>query len=164
MEPADLDQVLAIEALSSLTPWSRALFVDEMSNRLSHCFVAGAMGDRQETVLGFLCFRTVEDESDLLDLCVHPRYRRLGIGKELMSFYADECRKRGIRRAYLEVNTLNQSAIHLYQLNSFQVLGIRKNFYPEHLDALLMAKEMGPDEERFSLPPPGPERPAKPRL
>lgn len=147
MEPGDLDPVLAIEALSSLTPWSRAMFIDEMSNLFSHCFVAGTMGDREKTILGFLCFRTVEDESELLDLCVHPQYRRLGIGKELMTFYIDDCRKRGILKAYLEVNALNQPAIRLYQLNSFSPVGTRKNFYPQHLDAILMVREVGPVQE-----------------
>jgi ribosomal protein S18 acetylase RimI-like enzyme len=65
----------------------------------------------------------------------------LGLGKELMKFYIDFSRERGITTFYLEVHSSNQPAIHLYRLFSYQSSGMRKKFYQGKWDALLMTKK-----------------------
>jgi ribosomal protein S18 acetylase RimI-like enzyme len=65
----------------------------------------------------------------------------MGIGKKLMQFYIGFCRKMKIKTFYLEVNALNQSAVHLYQHFSYQSLGMRRKFYQGKFDALLMTKK-----------------------
>jgi ribosomal-protein-alanine N-acetyltransferase len=91
--------------------------------------------------MGFICFRIIEDESELLNICVHPQYRQLGVGKKLMQFYISLCSKIKIKTFYLEVDSSNQVAIHLYHLFAYQRVGIRKKFYRGKLDALLMMKK-----------------------
>ena len=93
-------------------------------------------------MLGFICFRNVEDESELLNICVHPQYRQLGIGKRLMQFYIGFSPRKKIRTFYLEVNSSNLPAINLYQSFSYQSLGIRKKFYQGRFDAILMVKKV----------------------
>jgi len=93
-------------------------------------------------VVGFICFRNIEDESELLNICVHPHYRQSGIGKKLMQFYTGFCIKKKIKAFYLEVNASNRSAVHLYQSFSYQQLGIRKKFYQGKSDAFLMARKV----------------------
>jgi ribosomal-protein-alanine N-acetyltransferase len=159
MDPSDLDGVLAIEKISSLQPWSRAMFLEEMANPASSCFVIRLTGEIGlpphpllspviggegwgEGVVGFLCSRIVEDESELLNLSVHPEYRRKGIGKRLMDFCISFCKKRNIQKLYLEVSASNQAAISLYQSFSFQTVGTRPMFYRNQFDALVMMKEI----------------------
>jgi len=96
----------------------------------------------KQPVIGFICFRNITEESELLNICVHPDYRQLGVGKRLMQFYVDFSSRRGIRTFYLEVNASNQSAIHLYQSFSYQSSGMKKNFYKGKFDALLMMKKV----------------------
>ena len=93
-------------------------------------------------LVGFICFRNVTEESELLKICVHPDYRQLGIGKKLMQFYIDFGSRRGVRTFHLEVNPSNQPAIHLYQSFSYQRSGMRKKFYQRNFDALLMRREV----------------------
>ena len=45
----------------------------------------------EPSVIGFICFRNVTEESELLNIGVHPHYRQKGIGKKLMQFYIDFC-------------------------------------------------------------------------
>ncbi len=137
----DLDEVSSIETSNSLTPWSKNMFVEEMRNTLAHCFVMKTEDGPKQIVIGYICFRMMAEESELLNISVHPDYRRLGIGKKLMQFYIDFSLPRGIRTFFLEVNSSNQSAIRLYQLFSYQSSGIRKNFYQGKFDALLMMKK-----------------------
>ena len=142
MNIQDLDEVFSIETSASLTPWSKNMFVEEMRNRFDHCFVMRREDGSKKPVIGFICFRNITEESELLNICVHPDYRQLGIGKKLMQFYIDFSRQRGIKTFYLEVHSSNQSAIHLYQLFSYQSSGRRKKFYQGKFDALLMMKKV----------------------
>ena len=141
METKDLDEVLDMEASSSLNPWSKNMFIEEMKNPFAFCFIIKIRGMLNHPAIGYICFRNIEDESELLNICVHPQYRQMGIGKKLMQFYIGFCRKMKIKTFYLEVNALNQSAVHLYRHFSYQSLGMRRKFYQGKFDALLMTKK-----------------------
>jgi len=141
MDARDLDEVLSIESSDSLAPWSREMFVEEMRNPLAYCFVTKGESGCKPSVIGFICFRNIGEESELLKISVHPGYRHLGLGKEMMKFYIDFGRERGITTFYLEVHSSNHPAIRLYQLFSYQSSGMRKKFYRGKWDALLMTKK-----------------------
>lgn len=141
MEVTGLNEVLQLEATSSLHPWSREMFIEEMRNPLSYCFIIKLNEESAQQVIGFICFRNIEEESELFNICVHPKYRQQGIGKKLMQFYIDFCSQMNVKRFNLEVNVSNDPAIHLYQLFSYQSVGVRKKFYQRKFDALLMMKK-----------------------
>ena len=136
----DLDEVLSIGA-SSLNPWSKNMFLEEMKNPLAHCLMMKGEEHSIFQGVGFICFKNIGDESELLNICVHPEYRQLGFGRHLMQFYFDFCCPYPIRTFYLEVQSSNFPAIHLYQRLSYQTIGMRKKFYQGKYDALLMAKK-----------------------
>ena len=140
MRESDLDEVVAIDALSRLTPWSRRSFLEEMKNPLSYCFTLKRRNDPSDHTIGFLCFRIVGEESEVLALAVHPQHRRLGLGRQLMGFYIEFCSRRKVQVCYLETNASNQAAIDLYRSFSYRVIGVRPKYYREKEDALLMAR------------------------
>jgi ribosomal-protein-alanine N-acetyltransferase len=142
MDIKDLHEVQFVAASSSLNPWSKNMFIGEMRNPFSHCFITKIRERSKPPVLGFICFRNIEDESELLNFCIHPQYRQLGIGKRLMQFYIGFSTRKKIRTFYLEVNSSNLPAIQLYQSFSYQSLGIRKKFYQGGFDAILMVKKV----------------------
>lgn len=142
METRDLDVVLDMESSSFADPWSKSMFLEEMKNPFSYCFVIQIKEISKPQAVGFLCFRNIEHESELLKICVHPQYRQMGIGKKFMQFYISFCRVKKIRTFYLEVNSVNQAAIHFYHLFSYQSLGKRNKFYQGKFDALIMVKKM----------------------
>ena len=141
MIPADLDEVFSMEASDSLAPWSKKMFLEEMQHPFAHCFVVKRKDRSKHPVVGFICFRNVTEESELLNICVHSDYRQSGLGKKLMGFYVEFGRQRGIKAFYLEVPSSNQVAIHLYRLFSYEPSGIRRKFYQGKFDALLMTKK-----------------------
>ena len=142
MDFNDLDELQLIAASSSLNPWSENMFIGEMRNPFSCCFITKIRERSTPPVLGFICFRNVEDESELLNICVHPQHRQLGIGKRLMQFYIGFSSRKRIKTYYLEVNSSNLPAINLYQSFSYRPFGIRKKFYQGKFDAILMVKEV----------------------
>lgn len=135
----DLEEVLSIDASSSPMPWSKQMFLGEMRHPHGHCFVIRLEGG---PVLGFLCFRTLGEESELLNLAVHPRFRRQGIGTHLMDFYLGFCRKSRVKRCYLEVNRTNWPAIRLYENFTYRTVGVRPRFYQGKFDALLLQRTL----------------------
>lgn len=142
MEAGDLDDVLSIENSSSQSPWSKKMFIEELENPFAHCFTIRNEEGPQDQVTGFICFHNIREESELYNIGVHPHFRQLGIGKKLMEFYFDFCEKRQIKAFFLEVNSSNASAIHLYQLFDYQPIGMRKRFYQGKFDALLMVRKI----------------------
>lgn len=142
IEINDLDEIVSIAASNHSNPWSKNMFLEELKNPYSYCFSFKNGSTTNHNVIGFICFRIIEDESELLNICVHPEYRNLGIGKRLMEFYINFCKSNQIRRLYLEVNISNQPAIHLYESLSFKPVRIINKLYQGKFDAIQMIKEI----------------------
>lgn len=140
MAPGDLDAVTAIEIASFPTPWSRALFAEEIVRVHSDALVAVPAGGGP--VQGYAVCWTVAGESHLLNIAVHPAARGRGIGRALLR----ECMRRGAAagatRIHLEVRPSNREAIALYLSEGFRRAGIRRGYYTDTgEDALLMVRE-----------------------
>lgn len=140
MAPDDVDGVLAIEAASFPTPWSRGMFLEDIHRPFSRPFVAE--GDAGE-ILGYAVCWNVAGESHLLNIAVHPEFRGRGVGEALVR----ECIRRGVRagsgRIHLEVRAGNEEAQRLYRRLGFTFQGIRRGYYTDTgEDALLLSREI----------------------
>jgi len=140
MEREHLDEVLLIETSSSLTPWSKEMFLEELRNPLAHSFIYRVDEAQGQPLAGFICFRNIGEESELLNIGVHPLFRRMGIGRKLMQFYVEFSKAKQIKTFYLEVHVSNPLAIRLYEGFSYQPSGTRKKFYQGKFDALMMVR------------------------
>jgi len=143
MEEDDLDEVLAIESASSLAPWSRPLFLEEMTHPLGHCLTLLLPEDPRMKIVAYLCFRTVGNESEVLNLAVHPDHRRRGFARQLMAVYIDVCHREKVTTSFLDVYTGNQAALRLYGSFGYRPVAKRPRFYRAQLDALVMEKRIG---------------------
>jgi [ribosomal protein S18]-alanine N-acetyltransferase len=138
--PSDLDAVLAIEAESFTSPWTREMYVAELENvGVSFCYLArNESGD----ILGFCSFWRVLDELHINNLAVAPTYRRRGIGTELLTHVLNEGARLGAYRATLEVRRSNEVARHLYEHLGFATAGVRRAYYTNPVeDALVLWRE-----------------------
>lgn len=133
----DLEEVQSMDNASSLTAWSREMFLGEMAHPHGFCFVVTA-----GRVIGFICFRNIGEESELLNICVHPDHRRARLGRELMQFYITFSVERGIKTFHLEVHRGNQPALQLYHMFSYRSIGLRPRYYRGEFDALRMVKHV----------------------
>ena len=144
MKKEDLDQVLAIEQASFSAPWSRNLFLSEFrSPRVSNLMVALAEGPVRK-VAGFIVFWTVEDEMHVLNLAVEPASRRQGLARKLVLAALAHARRKGAKRAFLEVRASNAAAQKLYSSLGFTGTSIRRDYYDAPVeDAVVMTLEQG---------------------
>ncbi|GER92563.1 ribosomal-protein-alanine N-acetyltransferase [hot springs metagenome] len=135
----DIPEVVSIERLSFSMPWSETSFRSEIYSRYSITRVAELNG----IVVGYICVKHVADECHLLNLAVHPDYRRRGIAKVLLDNMIRELKIEGCRFFYLEVRASNYTARRLYEGVGFNMVGIRKGYYVNPVeDAIIMMKEL----------------------
>jgi len=138
----DLEQVLEIETESFPRPWSRGLFEKELLTPFARSLVAAEVSSGK--ILGYLCFWVVGQETHILNLAVHPQYRRRGIGGLLLRQGLEDCRKKGVELITLEVRRSNYKAISLYRSFHFQPQGIRRRYYTDSgEDAVIMGLNLG---------------------
>lgn len=140
MTEDDIDEILEIEKLSFPSPWSRRLFLDELANPNSHIVLAR---DDTDTILGFACFWIVADETHILNIAVHPKFRRQGVAKRLLTHVLEFAKDKGISYFALEVRNRNVAAIEFYKGFGFKAVGVRKGYYADTgEDAILMELEL----------------------
>ena len=139
MNAAHVPQIAQLEKLCFSDPWSEKSIESELSCRLSLWFVAL----EGETVVGYVGSQTVIDESDMMNIAVHPDYRRRGIAEKLIHALVSALGEKGSHGLSLEVRASNAPAIALYEKLGFTQVGLRKNYYRNpREDALILRKEM----------------------
>ena len=138
MREAHVAAVAEIEKLCFSDPWSENSVRYELTNPLSFWLVA-LEGDR---VAGYVGSQTVLDEADMMNIAVHPDFRRRGIAQSLVEGLMANLAEKNVRCLTLEVRASNAPAISLYEKLSFAQVGRRPNYYrnPKE-DALILRKE-----------------------
>lgn len=145
MTPAELDEVDAIERVSFKEPWPAQTFLDELAKPFARVVVARAAG----RVLGFANYWLVAGEASLLAIAVHPDLRGRGFAARLLAHMLEEARATGCALAILEVRRGNLPAIALYHRHGFATTYVRKQYYSDGEDALVMTAELQPPSARL---------------
>ena len=138
MSEQHVAQVAALEKLCFSDPWSEKSVASELNNPLSLWLVALA-GER---VAGYVGSQSVMGESDMMNVAVHPDFRRRGIAEKLCLALVDALREKGNHCLSLEVRSSNAPAKALYEKLGFVQVGLRKNYYRNpREDACILRKE-----------------------
>lgn len=155
MQVADLDEVLAIEGVSHIHPWTRGNFSDSLAaGHWAYCIrpqvdqaIKGSYLDPQVLWAYCILFPAV-DELHLLNITVSPKLRRLGMASRMMTAIEAVAIQQKMPRIILEVRPSNTAAVNLYQAMAYEQIGTRKNYYPVNPetglreDAAVMAKSI----------------------
>ncbi|MDX1698259.1 MAG: ribosomal protein S18-alanine N-acetyltransferase [Thiohalobacterales bacterium] len=140
MQVDDLAAVLEIERSSYPYPWTQTIFSDCLHAGYS-CWVVGRGG----IIEGYGVITVAAGESHLLNLCVRPESRGLGIGAKLLRHLVSIARRHDADVIFLEVRPSNEVARKLYQNEGFNELGRRRDYYPTESgreDALILARTL----------------------
>lgn len=122
---AELPEVLEIERLGYSHPWTEPVFRD--------CFRDNYRlwaAEDEGVLVGYGVVANLFDEAHLLNLCVHPRYQGMGIGRGLLKHILAEAVRDNMCQVLLEVRAGNTSAIRLYSGEGFEDIGRRPEYYP----------------------------------
>lgn len=94
-------------------------------------------------VCGYLVAWRIADELEILFVVTDPAFRRRGVGRALLRRAAEAARAEGLARVLLEVASRNDAARALYRGFGFRELGVRRGYYADGDDAVMMGFELG---------------------
>lgn len=116
--------------------WSYNILKQELENENTNYIIARENNE----IVGFAGISTCLDEATLNNIVVKRSSRGRGIGGELLESLLELCVDLNMKSLTLEVNVSNTPAINLYKKFGFKNLGIRKKYYDNSSDAIIMTK------------------------
>ncbi len=122
------------KSLGEMTLYNEILY-----NKMSRYFIALVDNKRAAYIGSWLTIPNAE----ILNLFVVEKFRGIGLGKKLVNEVTNICRKENINMLTLEVRKSNSYAIKMYENAGFEVGTIRKKYYDNNEDALLMVLDLG---------------------
>jgi len=79
-------------------------------------------GDR---LVGYVCFFQVKNEVEIIKIGIMKSHQGKNYGTHLIT----KIKNLSIKKIFLEVSSLNKTAIKFYEKNGFKIIGVRKNYY-----------------------------------
>lgn len=134
MEEAHLPEVMQIERIVFQPGWSEQAFLQDLRNPSTLYLILRF----QAKIVGYAGMWMVVDEAHITNVAVLPEYQRHGFAQRLIFRLLTLARERGMTRATLEVRVSNTPAQKLYEKFGFRPVSIRKRYYDDGEDALIM--------------------------
>ena len=131
----DLDKIYDIEKRVFSNPWSKQSIKNEL-NRISYS--SNFIFEKNDHLIGYCFSHIIDKEVHILNMAIDVPYQHLGNGKEFFSLIIKNYMEHA--NVFLEVSKTNFPAINLYLNFGFKETDIKKNFYSNGDDAILMSR------------------------
>lgn len=137
MRRAHIRKIMPIEQQVYPRPWTAQVFIEELEQARvgKRHYLVGTIGDE---LVGYGGLLYVENDAHVTNIAVHPMWRSRGIATELLLDLAWEANRRGCEAMTLEVRHTNIAAQQLYRRFGFVPAGVRKKYYENRDDAIVM--------------------------
>ena len=99
----------------------------------------------QPKPVGFIKARIIKDDIEIISILIDKKFRKKGMGNNLINKLLSIANKRKIQNIFLEVSVENKIAINLYKKFNFIKIGERKNYYNQNgrkIDAYIMRLDL----------------------
>ena len=134
----DLDSISDILTCEFDDFWNYNLFKSELENKNSMYIVAKF----NNQIVGFAGIWFSVDDIHITNIVVKKNCRNQKIGSLMLNNLIELCENRTQKSITLEVNSNNIPAQKLYQKFGFKKVGIRKKYYNNTEDAIIMTKTL----------------------
>jgi len=136
---AHLQRILEIGHDSISPAWTFGMLQNELEKGDSIILIAEQ--DELSACLGFVVFRRVGDDGEILQIAVDNSARRCGIGDKLMDAVISHMVENDLLSLFLEVRKSNLAAVNLYKKHGFINVRVRKDYYNDPVeDAIVMTR------------------------
>ena len=134
----DNQGVTELEQECFLFSWNYEMVKETQSQSSFLGFVAEDNGQLIGYVGAIFCF----NQADIALVAVKPELRRQGIAQMLINRLIEGLLIKNVDELFLEVRVSNTPARALYKKMGFEEVGIRKKYYEDTEDAIVMLKEI----------------------
>lgn len=141
MQADDLDAVTFNENAAYPFPWSRGIFEDCLQFGYPSWVAESENGD----IAGHAVMTLAVGEGHILNVCAHPHFQGMGLGRCLLNTLVDHAEGEAAQRMFLEARASNHAAIQLYRSAGFEEVGVRRGYYPDdegREDAVVLCREL----------------------
>ncbi|NUW30435.1 ribosomal protein S18-alanine N-acetyltransferase [Nonomuraea sp. SMC257] len=141
MTEGDLPAIMAIErATFPYDAWSEGMMRGELAEqpRTRHYVVALV----DEVIVGYAGMAAAADQADVQTIAVLQAHQGTGVGGAMLAELLREARRRCAREIFLEVRDDNPRARGVYEHFGFEEIGIRRRYYDDGTDAIMMRKKL----------------------
>ena len=135
---SDIKYIMALEQGSIVHPWDSKAIESLIVDPNKKCLVADLHGE----VVGYVGAETVLDECNIGNIVTHKGYRGRGFASVMMEILLSGLKNKGINKIFLEVEHDNEPAIALYEKFGFVRYGLRRDYYGQGKDAVLMSLDL----------------------
>ncbi len=139
MQEHHIADILQVERECFSDPWSENMFKEEISGKFAHYYVAEADG----VAVAYMGMWALSGEGHITNVAVSQNHRRRGFAKALIEHFINIAKEENLEFMTLEVRASNAPAIALYESFGFVQVGVRKKYYENREDALLLTKFFG---------------------
>lgn len=137
MEFRDIKKVVELEEKYLLESLGEKLLASELSERNNG--VSFYVIENDDVVIGYIGRYYFFQEAEVLNFVVDESYQRQGYGQKLFDKMVEDMKD--VKKITLEVRASNIKGINFYTKNGFKQVGVRKKYYKNGEDALLLLKE-----------------------
>lgn len=138
----DIDKVVFLENDVLSTTLGSDMLKSFIESEFSYAFVYDDMG-----VKGYISCNFDGYDVEILNFCVSSDYQNKGIGRELLNYTLSYFYSKMAISAILEVRESNKRAVHVYELFGFKKINVRKNYYQNEENAIVMQKVFIPFDD-----------------
>ena len=131
---SDLDEIKDFLIKDFDDFWNYQIFKEEITNNNSNYFILRYDNE----IICISGYKKILDEADLMNIITKKDKRNLGFAKILLKEIINICRRENLKTITLEVNEKNLPAISLYKYFNFKEIGLRKKYYNNQDNAILM--------------------------
>ena len=129
------DDLPAIEPILKNTgsDWSLSTFQDCFNEHYFNWIIID-----NKKIAGFITIKNNIDHWEIMQIVIDKNYQRKGLATQLLQYIIKKAQKSSVEKIQLEVRRSNISAIALYHKCGFHEVGVRKKYYSDGEDAVLM--------------------------
>ena len=133
----DVDKIVELFKANFLDGWNKNMLLSAFDG--GRFLSIGAFVE--DKLVGAITCSLSFDDADVEGVTVEKSLRRKGIGKALLEQAEKVIKEKGISALLLEVRQSNLPAIALYEQAGFKQISVRKSYYPDGENAVVMKKE-----------------------
>ena len=138
VEEKDIQRIVELEE----EIFGESLGYEMIHNELDNKNIWFRLIEENNEIIGYIGGIFYFEDGEILNFLIDNKYQNMGYGTKLFNSLMDEAKENGIKNVTLEVRENNVKGINFYKKNNFTQISIRKHYYKNGDNALVMMKEL----------------------
>lgn len=132
----DIESIIDLENKTINTSLGYDMLKNNLENEMNHYYVY----ELDDNIVGYISIVFDGYIAEILNFCVEPAYQNNKIGTKILEEISVIYENKKCESLILEVRQSNERAIHLYTKLGFEKISVRKNYYTNGENALVLQK------------------------